>query len=53
MNNAGYKSSTIGIYLRALRVVFNTCIRKGYLREADYPFSAKDPDKITIPVGTP
>ena len=33
MNNAGYKSSTIGIYLRAL------------------PFSAKDPDKITIPVG--
>ena len=52
MNNAGYKSSTIGIYLRALRVVFNTCIRKGYLREADYPFSAKDPDKVTIPVGT-
>ena len=51
MNNAGYKSSTIGIYLRALRVVFNTCIRKGYLREADYPFSAKDPDKVTIPVG--
>lgn len=52
MNNAGYKSSTIGIYLRALRVVFNTCIRKGYLREADYPFSAKDPDKVTIPVGS-
>ena len=52
MSNAGYKSSTIGIYLRALRVVFNTCIRKGYLREADYPFSAKDPDKVTIPVGT-
>ena len=51
MNNAGYKSSTIGIYLRALRVVFNTCIRKGYLREADYPFSAKDPDKVTIPIG--
>jgi integrase len=51
MNNAGYKSSTIGIYLRALRVVFNTCIRKGYLREADYPFSAKDPEKVTIPVG--
>lgn len=52
MNNKGYKSSTIGIYLRALRVVFNTCIRKGYLREADYPFSAKDQDKITIPVGS-
>ena len=51
MNNAGYKSSTIGIYLRAIRVVFNTCIRKGYLREADYPFSAKDPDKVSIPVG--
>lgn len=51
MNNKGYKSSTIGIYLRAIRVVFNTCIRKGYLREADYPFSAKDPDKISIPVG--
>lgn len=51
MNDAGYKNSTIGIYLRALRVVFNTCIRKGYLREADYPFSAKDPEKVTIPVG--
>ena len=51
MNNKGYKSSTIGIYLRAIRVVFNTCIRKGFLREADYPFSAKDPDKISIPVG--
>ena len=52
MNNFGYKSSTIGIYLRAIRVVFNTCIRKGYLREADYPFSAKDPEKVTIPVGS-
>ena len=52
MNNKGYKSSTIGIYLRAIRVVFNTCIRKGYLREADYPFSAKDPEKVTIPVGS-
>lgn len=52
MKEAGYKSSTIGIYLRALRVVFNTCIRKGYLREADYPFSAKDPEKVTIPVGS-
>ena len=52
MNNAGYTSSTIGIYLRALRVVFNTCIRKGYLREADYPFSARDPEKVTIPVGS-
>lgn len=52
MKESGYKSSTIGIYLRALRVVFNTCIRKGYLREADYPFSAKDPDKVTIPVGS-
>lgn len=51
MNNKGYKSSTIGIYLRAIRVVFNTCIRKGYLRQSDYPFSAKDPDKISIPVG--
>ena len=51
MNNAGYKPSTIGIYLRACRVVFNVCIRKGYLREADYPFSAKDPEKVTIPMG--
>lgn len=51
MDDKGYKSSTVGIYLRAIRVVFNTCIRKGYLREADYPFSAKDPEKISIPVG--
>ena len=51
MSDKRYKSSTIGIYLRAIRVVFNTCIRKGFLREADYPFSAKDPDKISIPVG--
>lgn len=51
MSAKGYKSSTVGIYLRAIRVVFNTCIRKGFLREADYPFSAKDPDKISIPVG--
>ena len=52
MAGKDYKNSTVGIYLRAIRVVFNTCIRKGYLREADYPFSAKDPEKISIPVGS-
>lgn len=51
MQGEGYTQTTIGMYLRAIRVCFRTCIRKGYIREADYPFGSQDEDKVRIPVG--
>ena len=50
--NMGYTQTTIGFYLRAIRVVFKACISNGYMREKDYPFSATDPMKVKIPSGS-
>ena len=51
MKKKEYTSTTIGIYLRAIRIVFKTCISKGFIREADYPFGTNQAEKIRIPVG--
>ena len=51
MQGESYTQTTVGMYLRAIRVCFRACIRKGYIREADYPFGCQDEDKVRIPVG--
>ena len=43
----GLSPTTIGIYLRCVRYVFNYCIRKGYLEQSLYPFGKKP--KYVIP----
>ena len=43
--------ATRGMYLRTCRVVWNECIRQGYLTEDKYPFSNKDNTLIAIPRG--
>ena len=43
--------ATRGMYLRTCRVVWNECIRLGYLTEDKYPFSNKDSTLISIPRG--
>jgi len=52
MKERHYTPTTMGFYLRAIRVVFKACISNGYMREKDYPFSATDPAKIKIPSGS-
>lgn len=52
MKVSGYTQTTIGFYLRAIRVVFKACISHGYMLEKDYPFGASDPKKIKIPSGS-
>ena len=51
MTDGGKAKATIGIYLRSCRVVVNECIRRGYLLQANYPFSEKDISKVSIPRG--
>lgn len=43
--------ATRGMYLRACRVVWNECIKQGYLSADKYPFSNKDNDLVSIPRG--
>ncbi len=38
MNQKGKSRTTIGIYLRSLRVIYNKAIRTGLVNLADYPF---------------
>ena len=51
MENDGFTKTTIGIYLRACRVVWNECTQRGFLSKKEYPFG-KDKSLITIPVGS-
>lgn len=53
MEKKGNRQATIGINLRALRFVINTCIADGYLQHKDKLFGrdVNRKDKITIPVG--
>lgn len=45
----GRSITTVGIYVRALRVMYNNCISKGVIKnEADYPFGR---GKFIIPSG--
>ncbi len=43
--------TTRGIYLRACRVIWNECVKQGFLAEAEYPFSNKSNDLVSIPRG--
>jgi integrase/recombinase XerD len=49
----GISKTTIGMYLRALRVIFNHAISKGIIELSNYPFSASrnDKNKHSIPKG--
>jgi hypothetical protein len=51
MENDGFTKTTIGIYLRACRVVWNECTQRGFLSGKEYPFG-KDKTLITIPTGS-
>ncbi len=51
LTDEGKAKATIGIYLRSCRVVVNECIRRGFILRANYPFSEKDADKVSIPRG--
>lgn len=44
--------TTRGIYLRSCRVIWNECVRRGLLANAEYPFSnRRDNDLVVIPKG--
>ena len=51
MTDDGLAKATIGINLRACRVVVRECIRRGMIEERNYPFSDKDADLVSIPRG--
>lgn len=51
MKERDYTKATIGIYLRACRVVVKECIRNGYINPEDYPFGERDAALISIPKG--
>ena len=51
LTDGGKAKATIGIYLRSCRVVYKECISRGYILQADYPFSERDAEKISIPKG--
>lgn len=51
MTDEGKSKTTIGIYLRSCRVIVRECICRGYIQQADYPFSDRDADKVSIPRG--
>ena len=40
-----------GIYLRACRVIWNECVKQGFLANIEYPFSNKDSSLVSIPRG--
>lgn len=43
--------ATRGMYLRTCRVVWNECIKRGFMSADSYPFSNKDNDLVAIPKG--
>lgn len=52
MADGGKSKTTIGIYLRACRVVWNVCQRKGLIPSSFYPFSKNgDEQSVQIPRG--
>ena len=51
LTDEGKSKATIGIYLRACRVVINECIRRGFIQKKNYPFSESKTDLVSIPRG--
>lgn len=54
-DNQTYKrlsEATVGMHLRAARVIWNICVQQGLLIDVPYPFSDKDEyGKVSIPKG--
>lgn len=49
VHERGRSYTTVGIYLRTLRAVFNIVIKEGYVKRAYYPFGTKRDGKYEIP----
>lgn len=52
LNKEGINETSLSIYLRTLRTLFNTAIRNKDVPRSAYPFASKDNDGYTIPQGT-
>ena len=50
MLNDGISKTTVGMYFRTFRVIWNVCEKKGFVTRATYPFG-KGEDKVTIAMG--
>lgn len=54
MEGNGMSTASIGMHLRAFRVVLNRARQEGFLKESQYPFGADNKGKVRIPkCGTP
>lgn len=51
MIDGGIKNTSQGIYMRACRVMVNECIRKGYVKQNQYPFGRGNDGKVKIKKG--
>jgi len=51
INTAGVSKTTLGIYLRALRALFNDAIRNGDIPKSSYPFQSSEKNGYKIPKG--
>lgn len=52
LTDKGISKTTIGMYLRACRVVVNECCRRGFMaKDKSYPFGERDNDKVSVPRG--
>ncbi len=52
LNKEGINETSLGIYLRSLRALFNQAIKQGDVPRSAYPFANKDNDGYRIPQGT-
>lgn len=52
LNKEGVNETSLSIYLRALRALFNDAIRGGDVPKGAYPFYSKDTNGYRIPTGT-
>ncbi|HKL91706.1 MAG TPA: phage integrase SAM-like domain-containing protein [Bacteroidales bacterium] len=51
MKANGKTNTTIGVYMRACRVIVNVCLRKGQIHQSQYPFGKSFEGKFVIPKG--
>ncbi len=51
MKTDGISNTTCGMYMRAMRVVVNEAIRKGYIKKCNYPFGKGNDGKVKIKKG--
>lgn len=51
MSKEGKSKTTIGIYLRACRVIWKAAQKKGYISKSFYPFGNESDDGVIIPRG--